>query len=156
MKLENVDSPIERSFFQGTINLSKYLARDAVIDFCAMLLAVKDEHIERILNLEKDFPESTLRGIRDLPRFRKLCVSAPRKHYPDLFHLWTAEHAGCEFFLTMDKKFVNFGTNQCTGILKCEPVRPSMFLERIGVADRDPMPFDFGDPISFFDAVHKD
>lgn len=149
------ESPVERSFLQSTITLSEYLGRETMRGFCSMLLALRSPQVEFLLERIEGLPEASRRGLLDLARFRALCINAPAKHYPDLFHWWTAEHAGCGYFVTMDRKLVNFATRQCAGILHCKPVRPSELLQGLGVGERDPMPFDQGHLLSYLEALEE-
>jgi len=41
------------------------------------------------------------------PRFLKLLKATGGSHAADLYHLWEAEHNGLEYFITLDRKFVN-------------------------------------------------
>jgi hypothetical protein len=47
-----------------------------------------------------------LGSIRD-PRFLELKKATGGNHTADLYHLWTAEHSGLDFYITLDQKFVN-------------------------------------------------
>ena len=45
------------------------------------------------------------------PRFLEIANAVGEKHIDDAYHLWTAEEAGLDAFLTMDRKFWSI-TNQ--------------------------------------------
>jgi hypothetical protein len=153
LNFEIAASPVERSFFHQTINMDAYLSRDNLREFCKLLLRIQNEQANHFIERMPLLPESSGRGLRDLERCRRLFANAPDKHYPDLFHWWTAEHAGCEYYLTMDGKFINYGTSQCKDILSCGLISPSGLLEALGIAERDPMPFEMSEALSAFDAV---
>lgn len=147
------ESPVERSFFHQTADMKAYLSRDLLRKFCKMLLNLRDDQIRYASENMRDLPDCSKRGLADIHRFRKLCASAPEKHYPDLFHWWTAEHAGCKFFLTMDQKFINFVRRQCVGVIGAQVVDPVRLLEALGVTERDSMPLAPNEEMNYFGAV---
>jgi hypothetical protein len=51
-----------------------------------------------------------------------------RNQLLDAFHLWCAEHNGCDYFLTMDFKLIKVALNRRKNGLKVKPIRPSELL----------------------------
>jgi hypothetical protein len=77
----------------------------------------------------------------DLDRFRELAARVQGHHLADLFHLWSAERAGCDYWLTLDpalgpflREWVEPGLRHP---LRCDAVLPNHLLSRIGIQDRD-------------------
>jgi hypothetical protein len=77
----------------------------------------------------------------DLDRFRELAARVQGHHLADLFHLWSAERAGCGYWLTLDpalgpflREWVEPGLRHP---LRCDAVLPNHLLSRIGIQDRD-------------------
>ena len=154
IRLPHMPSPIERSFFRPG-GMKHMVARKEVIQFCQFLLKLTDTRAEEFSEALR-LPESSRRGMRDLPRFRRLCRGVAEKHLPDLFHWWTAEHSECAYFLTMDGKLRNLSRNQCKDILSTRVVDPEEMLQEMGIKERIPMPMEFGEHVDFFRAVDSD
>lgn len=152
----HVDSAVERSYFQMTTNLREHIDGENLRRFCKMLLQMTEEQASRLSQSIPNLSSSSRAGLGDLDRFRLLCRHAAEKHYPDLFHWWTAERRACQYFLTMDQKLINFGTRQCRGVLKASLVDPSGLLEALGIKGRDPMPFELSEALSYFAAMPGD
>jgi hypothetical protein len=151
--IETVSSPIERTFFRQTADLSQFLDRDYFRDYCDFLNRLSSQQAERCIELLPDLPESSIRGLRDIRTFQKLCAGAAIEHYPDLFHWWTAEHAGCSHFLTMERRFKNVANNQCRGVVNCKVSWPTELLAELQITELEPMPMEEGEVMSFFDAM---
>lgn len=75
-----------------------------------------------------DFERSNLKS---LGRFTELCANLDETHYPDAFHLWTAEVNNLKFFLTADKKFINVLTETSQVALTTRPISPYDFLQML-------------------------
>lgn len=54
-----------------------------------------------------------------------------RNQLLDAFHLWCAEHSGCDYFLTMDFKLIRVISNNRSSNLSVKLVRPSELLSAI-------------------------
>ncbi|HZK14733.1 MAG TPA: hypothetical protein VFC55_09440, partial [Desulfobaccales bacterium] len=78
--------------------------------------------------------------IKSLNRFKELCCALDEKHYPDAFHLWTAEVNGLDFFLTADRKFINVMSKTSRSQLKTKPIAPVDFLDYLGIKEKELMP----------------
>jgi hypothetical protein len=150
---EASDSPVERTFFRQTADLDKFLDRDYFRDYCAFLNRLTPPQVDRCIEVLPDLPESSIRGLRDVATFQKLCRHSEAEHFPDLFHWWTAEHAGCTYFLTMERRLRNVAKNECRNVLQCKVVWPEEMLDQLGIAERDPMPIEEDQVISYFEAV---
>ncbi|MHB1100357.1 MAG: hypothetical protein ACYCZR_12460 [Burkholderiales bacterium] len=133
----HVDAAIERSYFFQS-ELSEYLKKNDVIDFCKWLLTPNIEALADKLAPTKRYPESLLKNLRSVQRFRELCTGLSEKQYPDAFHLWSAEVSGMDLFLTTDRKFIRAMTETKKLILPCMPLSPSKLLEQFGVTEREP------------------
>jgi len=77
-------------------------------------------------------------------RFRQLAARVQGHHLADVFHLWSAECAGCSYWLTLDATLEPFVRERVVpGLapaLRCEPVLPDQLLSRMGVQQRDEVP----------------
>lgn len=151
--IASIEAAVERSFFRQTADLQRFLNREYFQEYCLFLLAVTDQQAEYFIGALPDLPASSVRGLRDLSRFRSLCRNAPEKHLPDAFHFWTAELSGCDYFLTMDGKFRRGIQGRCPNLCRFRAVSPSEFLTTLGVVSRDPMPFQPGESLSFLEAL---
>lgn len=83
----------------------------------------------------KEKKQNFLDGIRQR-RFQDLKAVIGSNHAGDIFHLWSAEIAGIECFLTADQKFRNAVSNakrNRKGIqIKVDVLSPSELCERFG------------------------
>jgi hypothetical protein len=82
-------------------------------------------------------------GERSLERFHQLAARVQGERLADLYHLWSAECAGCPWWLTLDSALEGFlrawvepGLGQQP--LRCQPVLPNALLTRLGILERDP------------------
>lgn len=113
-----------------------------VIEFCQILLGLSAERVESfIAGMRKNpvyhlsaFEEKSLRNIQT---FRTICRHVDSVHFPDAFHLWTAEENELDVFLTFDTTFRNATKRNVDG-LRCEIYTPQEFVER------NPLPFNQG------------
>lgn len=133
----HVDSAIERSYFFQS-ELSEYLKKDQVIDFCKWLLTPNIESIAAKLAPTKRYPEFLLQNLQKVQRFRELCEGLSEKQYPDAFHLWSAEVNKMDLFLTTDRKFIRALTETKKMDLPCTPLSPSQLLDQLGITEREP------------------
>jgi hypothetical protein len=99
-------------------------------------------------------PATSRRGVASLERFCELAARTQGEHLVDLFHLWTGELAGCEYFLTLDDRLGGFLDRRVRpGLstpLTCNPVEPEPLLHRLGLTDRDPPPALAGTVVDLF------
>ena len=142
--------PIERSkFFQ--MELDEYLKKQTVQQFCEFLIHV-DVKKMKTLPILNDFERKNLKAIG---QFKALCSQLSATHYPDALHLWTGEINNLDFFLTIDKKFINAITESCNVKFHCKPISPDSLLNLLAVAERDSVPFRNCDFISVAQATKK-
>lgn len=72
------------------------------------------------------------------PRFIHLRTTLGEAQLADAFHLWTAEEAHLDVFLTMDKKFLNNVRNRLTAIdSTVSVITPKELCEQIGLLPSD-------------------
>lgn len=113
------------------------LGKDAIDKFVSLreLLALTDFEVE---------------NLQEINRFRLLCESSGGpEHYPDLFHLWTAERNSINVFLTLDQTFVDLVSNiksRRAGSVEflTEVLQPLDLLRRFEISQCDPVPLDPG------------
>jgi len=71
-------------------------------------------------------------------------LSSFRLRHTDAFHLWTGELSGLTHFLIIDRKLINAVLRAPSGMPRCVPVLPTDLLSQLGIAKRDPLPFQYG------------
>lgn len=139
---EHVPAAIERSYFWQTINLNKYTSGEGQAGWYKNFLLEVDEN--RLLERLKGYielPEFDHQNIENLGRFRELCKYLDTDdHIRDAFHLWTAEVNNLNYFLTVDKKFINKMTQSTPLFLPTPPITPAELIENLGIRILDPLP----------------
>jgi hypothetical protein len=128
-----------------------------LIEFCQVLLAPSFDVQKWPAEFIQELPDMTRKGLGRLDEFRQLCrhVQTPTL-LPDLFHLWTGEVNGCEFFLTMEKTLPNFCASHVHRPLVCRPIDPTGLLHELGVRELDPAFAKVGEYAGFFEARRLD
>lgn len=138
-------SPVERSrIFQSDI--FTHSTAQAFREYCIWLLALKPDSIETLIDssVARGFPQFELDNLRNLDLFRGICGTIEQKHYPDAYHLWTAEVNGFEYYVMDEKKFRQEFEQKGKAKLSCRIVCPQELLEAIGVDSLDPIPLEHG------------
>lgn len=129
-------APIERGRFVS-LPADKYIRTDARVRFCATLLnAFKNGGLEQIATAVP-LSEFEWVSVHSFHRYAELCSAIHEKHYPDAWHLWTAERNGLNYFLTMDTSFVKVMTQTAKVDLPVKLVLPSELLGRLRKEDLD-------------------
>lgn len=139
VQLQDVPAAIERSKLQQ-MDMKEYLEKGTFILFCKFLLQLQDSILAtkpRFLSL---FSELEKKNLHALDRFRAMCNSLQETHYPDAFHLWTAEVNNLDYFLTIDKKFINAMTMTSKALGRAKPIAPRDLATELSVDVLDPMP----------------
>jgi hypothetical protein len=138
VKVEDIPSAVDRSKLQQTDDFFK---KESLIKFCKFLLEVDVREFEKRHNwFLSRFTDFERQNIKSLKRFNELCCALDETHYPDAFHLWTAEVNGLDFFLTADRKFINVMSKTSRSHLKTKPIAPVDLLDYLGIKEREPMP----------------
>ena len=124
-------------------------SRKEVINFCRLLRKGTPQLFEGTPEIWNRLPEKMRANLRNLSRFHELIDSLPAdKHWPDALHLWTAETHGAEYFLTLDKRFINALTKTARIDLPTKLALPSELLDDLNVHVRDPLPVE---DLEFYD-----
>jgi hypothetical protein len=122
------------------------------IAFMQMLLGLEDGflsqwgHFKALIGLT----EFEIESLENLKCFQGLCkIRGGIEHYPDMFHLWTAQRNRIDVFLTLDCKLANFAnTIHKTKAIPIEfptrVLRPIELLALLGVKEPDPFPIRHG------------
>jgi hypothetical protein len=126
VKIKHVPSAIERSKVQQ-IPFDTYTLKRTRIAFCRWLIRLRNYENETAK--KAGFSEFERKNFESLDRFREICSGLNEKHYPDAFHLWTAEVNDLNYFLTADKKFIKAMTETSRIALTTRPIAPSDFLQ---------------------------
>lgn len=156
--------PIDRSKFVQTANFIDYFAKGGKkdlkagvplgqanqISFMKFLCSLTEEATRVLLWREHLLGLSTfeIESLRNLSWFQFLCQrSGSPEHYPDIFHLWTAERNGLDVLLTLDGDLPKLisrvqGEKRKTVAIKTKVLRPSQLLEDLGVKIRVPVPLE--------------
>lgn len=133
---KTLESPIERGKFFQTFNFMKGCIAQKFTEFlldCNALYLIDMMHKQR-----GKFTDFEIHCAENLDRFRYLCRDdvLHRKRARDVFHFWTAECHGMDFFITSDMKLYNSYTNavrQGKLTSKTEMVTPKEFLTRLSI-----------------------
>lgn len=141
LKVDHLPAAVERSKLQQS-DISIHIQRERFDEFCQFLLDLPDGILESEPTLWAHFSNFEQSNLRNLARFREISQNLPANHYADAFHLWTAEVNGMDYFLTMDKKFINYLTQTARCKLPCVPITPRDLIARMGITKLDPLPID--------------
>lgn len=136
--IEHLPAAVERSKFQQS-DISIHAQRERFNEFYEFLLSLPDGLLESAPNLWARFSDFEQPNLRNLARFREISRHLPAKHYADAYHLWTAEVNGLGYFLTMDKRFINYMTKTVHCKLPCVPITPRDLIARMGITELDPL-----------------
>ncbi len=139
LAFEDVPAAIGRSKLQQ-MSLDEYAKKETFINFCKYLLGLDYASIQARPGFLRRFTEFEQENFRHLDRFKRICSALTENHYPDAFHLWTAEASGIGYFLTADRAFTNALTMTSRVPLPTRPMSPSDLLTQLGVTQLDPMP----------------
>jgi len=129
---------VNRPRFRQNVDFVYYLRRDGLREFCNFLLALEPSVLEKATEFWSTLPAFERENLVQLGQFKSLCRGLSEKHYPDAFHLWTAETNRLDYFLTMDRRFPRaLSTNRSLNF-RCKAVSPDEFLSSLGILERDP------------------
>lgn len=139
VQIGKLPAAIERSKFQG-MDIQDYVQKDRLVEFVSLILSLDHSAVKALPKSRLKFTDFELQNLRSLDRFREICANLPKKHYPDAFHLWTAEVNGLDFFLTADKKFIRALTESSRVELTTRPIAARDLLDEMDITELDPMP----------------
>lgn len=146
--IQQTNEAVERSYF-GSRTIDQIADRQDVIEFCRFLRNVTPSQLQEIPGFLDRLPNAMKANILKLARFHALIDALPtERQWPDALHLWTAETHEAEYFLTLDRRFINALTKTARIDLPTKPLVPSELLNELGVKDRVSLPvadFDFHD-----------
>jgi len=127
IKFRYAPSPIERSRLMS-LPMNIYNSKECRIRFFKWLLEANRRG--DLINLQQlPLTAFELQSIQEFGRFAELCSCLNESQYTDAWHLWTAERSGIDFFLTLDKRFVNVMTKTSRVPLISRPVFPSELVD---------------------------
>ncbi|QCO66848.1 type II toxin-antitoxin system VapC family toxin [Luteimonas yindakuii] len=127
-------SPIERSRFMS-LPLGIYNSSSCRNSFLKLLLEAYQRG--ELQNIRKwPLTPFELDSIERFDRFADICSCLEESQFADGWHLWTAERNGVDFFLTLDKRFVNVMTRTSRVPLISLPVFPSELVEILRMKER--------------------
>lgn len=128
LRIEEARVPFNKS--KLPLSMDDFLSKASLINFCkTFLLRSSAEETEAFIsrmskNLVYGPDEFEIHCLRNKAKFQSLCTNLHEGHIPDAFHLWTAEENGMNYFLTLDKKFINAVSRNLDGFA-CRPAIPS-------------------------------
>jgi hypothetical protein len=146
IEIKKCQAAVNRPRFRQNTEFGYYLKKEELLEFCDFLLQLPLSALQQAAEVWASLPASEQESLTQLGRFKALCRHLARTHYPDAFHLWTAEASKLDYFLTLDKKFPNALRNNHDLDFPCEPVSPEEFLCSLGVSERDPYPYVDSEP----------
>ena len=126
--VEYVPAALERYKFQK-IPMEEFCDKKTRIDFYGWLLTLDHNEVFRRPRFRSTFSDCELRNLESLGRFREICKGLEREHYPDAFHLWTAEVNQLDFFLTADKTFTRAITETTRVVKSTQSIFPCDLLK---------------------------
>lgn len=158
VKIDELESAVERSYFYQTIDFSKHIDGDYVAEFIrSFLLTLDEKKSVPLIREHMKVPEFCLRNLENVGRFRELCKGLTTSdHLRDAFHLWTAEVHGLDYFLTADQGFINVMTQTKRVNLPTRPICPTQLLGIVGVPRLDPLPLAAGEYRDWIDSMFAD
>lgn len=120
-------SPIERSRLMS-LPFKVYNSKECRAGFFKLLL---EANTRGQLDNIRQWPLTAfeLESVEGLGRFAEICSCLDESQYTDAWHLWTAERSGIDFFLTLDRRFINVMTRTSRIPLISRPVYPSELVD---------------------------
>ncbi|MBZ5612624.1 MAG: hypothetical protein LAO23_01350 [Acidobacteriia bacterium] len=149
VNVKNCLSAVNRSRFRQNVDFSEYLRKEGLPEFCDFLLKLDPSLLRQAREFYNMLPVFEQESLMQLERFKSLCRHLSERHYSDAFHLWTAQANGPDYFLTLDKKFVNAVSSIRDYNFRSKPILPEQLLNVLGVTKIDPHPFPGSDPRYF-------
>lgn len=142
-------SVVNRPRFRQNVDFSEYLRKKGLAEFCDFLLKLDPSLLRKAPEFWNTLPAFEQENLMHLELFKSLCRRLPERHYSDAFHLWTAEANGLDYFLMVDKKFVNALGGIRDFDFRCRPILPEQLLSALGITEIDPHPFPSSEPRYF-------
>jgi hypothetical protein len=142
VEIKKCQPAANRSRFRKNIDFGYYLKKEELLEFCDFLLQLPESLLQQTPEIWATLPTSEQENLLQISLFKLLSLHLARTHYPDAFHLWTAEINGLDYFLMMDKKFPNALQNRRDLDLHCRVVSPDDLLKALEISERDPYPDD--------------
>ncbi|RXF73973.1 hypothetical protein [Hansschlegelia zhihuaiae] len=96
---------------------------------------------EYIKNRLTEFEIESINQISDL---KNICSGLSKIQYSDAFHFWSAIRNKMDYFVLIDKKFVNAVTANGSARFPCTLIYPSDLLSILEIRERDPLPYLYG------------
>jgi hypothetical protein len=149
VNMKNCPSVVNRSRFRQNVDFSEYLRKEGLPELCDFMLKLDASLLRRAAEFWNTLPVFEQENLIQLERFQSLCRRLSERHYSDAFHLWTAEANGLDYFLLVDKKFVNAMGGIRDLNFRCRPISPEQLLSVMGITEVDPHPFPSREPQYF-------
>lgn len=141
--IEALPSPIRRGlFFQS--NFDTHVQSKGLRDFVFWLVSSYDDRWLDVPIIKESINSREIRNLKGLHVLKTMCQNVEKKHYGDIFHIWAGHTNNIDWFLTTDFKLKNAVASRSSDFPTCYPITPSELLEKIGISERDPMPYEFG------------
>jgi hypothetical protein len=138
--------PVGRNrFFRGRHSGASW-QREGLVALCRELLQIEPNEVAQQLTrpgLNSHFDEFERRSLLDLATFHEICRGITETHYPDAYHLWTAERNEMDFYCMIEKRFpneVDRKQRQRRLRLRCQIVTPDGLLKKLGITELYPIP----------------
>jgi len=122
-----VSPALERSKLASSY-FEEYIQKDKLIDFINLLSNISPQNWEQLRNLIK-FDDLELGSIKNIDEFKRLLTCITENHFADAFHLWTAERNGLDFFLMIEKRFINAIRDSGFTEFNCQPITPAEYCQ---------------------------
>jgi hypothetical protein len=163
-KIDRCPPAVERSKLLSTFNSSDFFAKGGnkdkrnthsnqdrgQIEGIGMIRSLLEDQIEPLIRFVPNLTHFEIENLRNIHWFKFICdrFGGP-EHYPDAFHLWTAERNSLDVFLTLDttlqNKVSNIKRERNSPIeIKIVILRPLDLLSSLGIDRIDPVPMEQG------------
>jgi hypothetical protein len=123
----NVFPALERSRFASS-SFFDYNKKEKLVSFVILLNKIENVHLDK-LKKYINFNNFELNSLNDLDKFKKLLNCITENHYADAFHLWTAERNKIDFYLMIEKRFINAVRAASFDEFDCQSLTPAEYCE---------------------------
>lgn len=136
IEIKMLEPPFDRSRFGLTDDqaLRKGDHRNAVVEWCQMLENIDKDRAERYISGKTAIQLTPFekKCLNNISTFKALCKNIHEKHFPDIYHFWTAIEHNMDVFLTHEKKFRNEVSKNLESLdIRCKIMNSSELLKSL-------------------------
>lgn len=132
VRFRHARAPVERGRFLSLAS-GEYVRTEWRGWFCRTLLdAYKNGLLERLMD-SVALSSFEQESVHEFGRYAQICSAIHEGHHVDAWHHWTAERNRIDYFVTLDRRFINAMTQTARLPLPTRPVLPSELLEAVRI-----------------------